>query len=345
MPAFAEADAAVRADLGRRYSAAVLRVESAGRLRFSRAYGTTTRRSEAPAIYPDSRFDIASLTKIFVSTLALALVASRQLALDTDLTSVLPEWRCSAHAAITLRMLLAHTAGLRSGADYRTLLDRDVESFSLSLPLVDAPGRAVVYSDLGFIVLGIVVARTAGLGLARIVERTIGAYGARGTAYSPHPAERPSVPATEHAAWRGLVQGVVHDEKAYLLNGIAGHAGLFADAADVARSGEWYLAAHHRRPTPLDRGLARLAVTPAADDPVLRRGLGWALKTGSGNSCGDAMGAATFGHTGFTGTSIWVDPERDLNVVLLTNAVHFGRDDLRPVRAAVCDAAVAAVDA
>jgi CubicO group peptidase (beta-lactamase class C family) len=152
------------------------------------------------------------------------------------------------------------------------------------------------------------------------------------------------VPATESDAWRGPLQGVVHDEKAYLLNGIAGHAGLFGSAAEVARLGEWYLAAVHRRPTPLDPGLARLAISEAASDPVLRRGLGWALKTIPENSCGAAMSAATFGHTGFTGTSIWVDPARDLSVVLLTNAVHCGRNDIRPIRAAVCDAAVAAVD-
>ncbi len=322
----------------------MLRIESGGRLRFCRAYGTTTRLPGARAVYPDSRFDLASLTKIFVTTVALAGVAARQLALDLPLTGLVPEWNGSAHAAISLRMLLAHTAGLRSGADYRTLLDRDVESFSLNVPLAAEPGRNVIYSDFGFIVLGVVLARAAGAGLGRVVQRAGAAGGARNVAYAPPAVERASIPATETDAWRGLVQGVVHDEKAHLLNGVAGHAGLFADAADVARCGEWYLAAQHRRPTPLDRGLARAAVREAAFDPVLRRGLGWALRTSAANSCGSAMSPAAFGHTGFTGTSIWVDPERDLNVVLLTNAVHFARADLRPLRAAVCDAAVAAAD-
>jgi CubicO group peptidase (beta-lactamase class C family) len=139
-----------------------------------------------------------------------------------------------------------------------------------------------------------------------------------------------------------LVHGDVHDEKAYLLNGASGHAGLFADAADVARLGEWYLAPLCGRATPLDAALAKQAVLEAAADPVLRRGLGWALKTSDENSCGTRMSADTFGHTGFTGTCIWVDPQRDLNVVLLTNAVHFGRTDTRAIRAAVCDAAVEA---
>ena len=136
----------------------------------------------------------------------------------------------------------------------------------------------------------------------------------------------------------------MHDEKAYLMGGVAGHAGLFGDARDVALLGEWYLAALHDRPTPFDRGLAREAVREQAYDPTLRRGLGWALKTNDDNSCGALMSRGTFGHTGFTGTSIWVDPERDLSVVLLSNNVHHGRTDLREVRAAVADAAVAGID-
>jgi CubicO group peptidase (beta-lactamase class C family) len=137
----------------------------------------------------------------------------------------------------------------------------------------------------------------------------------------------------------------VHDEKAHLIGGVAGHAGLFGTARDVALLGEWYLGALRGRGTPLDRDLAREAVREQAWDPVLRRGLGWALKTNDENSCGPLMSPATFGHTGFTGTSIWVDPERDLNVVLLTNAVHHGRTDIRKIRAAVADAAVSAFDA
>ena len=170
------------------------------------------------------------------------------------------------------------------------------------------------------------------------------AWGAGSTAYRPRGRERLAIPATESDAWRGSVQGLVHDEKAYLCNGVAGHAGLFGDARDVALLGEWYLAALHGRPTPLERGLAREALREQAWDPILRRGLGWALKTNDENSCGAGMSPDTFGHTGFTGTCVWVDPQRDLNVVLLTNAVHHGRSDTRAIRAAVCDAAVAAVD-
>ncbi len=335
----------MRAALGTRFSAAVVRIEQGGRLRYERAFGRTRADDPALPVYDDTHFDLASITKVFVSTVALDEVAHGTLSLDGSLEALVPEWRGTPHAAITLRRILAHDAGFKSGADYRTLLDKDVERFALTEPLAAPPGEKVIYSDLGFIALGTILARAAGRTLASTVEQRLHAWGATSIAYRPRGRERTAIPATETDAWRGTVQADVHDEKAYLMGGVAGHAGLFGTARDAALLGEWYLAALRDRPTPLDRELAREAVREQAWDPVLRRGLGWALKTNDQNSCGPLMSANTFGHTGFTGTSIWIDPERDLNVVLLTNAVHFGRTDLRAIRSAVADAAVAAIDA
>jgi beta-N-acetylhexosaminidase len=322
-----------------------VRVEQGGRLRYERAYGRTRANEPALPCAVDTRFDLASLTKVFVSTIALASVARGTLALDAVLTGLIPEWRDTDHERITLRRILAHVAGFKSGADYRTLLDKNVETFALTEPLAGPPGVNVLYSDLGFIALGTLLTRAQPRrSLARTIEDELTAYGATSTAYRPRGPERAAIPATETDAWRGTVQGEVHDEKAYLMGGVAGHAGLFGTARDVAQLGNWYLAALHRRPTPLDPALAREAVREEGQDAVLRRGLGWALKTSNENSCGTLMSSSTFGHTGFTGTSIWVDPWRDLNVVLLTNAVHFGRSDTRSIRAAVADAAVTATD-
>jgi CubicO group peptidase (beta-lactamase class C family) len=198
-----------------------------------------------------------------------------------------------------------------------------------------------VYSDIGFLALGVVLARAHGRALRGVVEDALRACGAARVTYRTRPS-REVIPATERDAWRGLVAGAVHDEKAALAGGVAGHAGLFGDARDVARLAEWYLAPLAGRATPLDPSLARAAIVEQAPDAILRRGLGWALKTSDENSCGAAMSRATFGHTGFTGTCVWADPLRDLTVVALTNAVHYGRHDLRDVRAAVCDAAVSA---
>ncbi|MGB8266455.1 MAG: serine hydrolase domain-containing protein [Candidatus Velthaea sp.] len=342
--AFAEVDALVREGLGTSYSAAVVRIASGGRPRFARAYGTVTSAPGAAPVAIDARFDLASITKVFVATVALAQVADGSLALDATLTGLVPEWRDDPHAPIVLRSILAHDAGFRSGADYRTLLGADVERFALCTPLICTPRERVVYSDLGYIALGTILARRAGRGLAALVLEELARFGARATRYGAIPGEIAAIPATEREAWRGLVWGTVHDEKAALLGGVAGHAGLFGTAADVERLGEWYLAALHGRPTPLDPGLAREAVREQAFDPVLRRGLGWALKTTDENSCGTRMSRTAFGHTGFTGTSFWADPERDASVTILTNAVHFGRADLRPVRAAICDAALEELD-
>jgi CubicO group peptidase (beta-lactamase class C family) len=318
---FAELDAVVAAALRTRYSAAVVRIEQGGRLQHERAFGRMRDDGPARPCVVDTRFDLASITKVFVAVAALMQVERGLLALDAPLTEFVPEWRGRAHREVTLRRILAHE------------------------PPAAAPGERVIYSDLGFIALGAIVARAAGRSLAAEVEAALRTGGVRSTGYRPRGPERASIPATETDAWRGSVQGDVHDEKAYLMAGIAGHAGLFGTARDVACLGEWHLAALHGRPTPLDPALAREAVREQAWDPVLRRGLGWALKTNDENSCGTLMSDDTFGHTGFTGTSIWADPARDLSVVLLTNNVHHGRTDLRDVRIAVADAVVRACDA
>jgi CubicO group peptidase (beta-lactamase class C family) len=339
---FAEADRILREASGRRFTAAVLRVERRGTLAFERAYGAVDDRRSAPLVDGATRFDLASLTKVFVATAALRSVASGRLCLDAPLVDVVPEWRGLPHEAITLRTLLAHTSGMQSGADYRSLLGENVEEYAMLRPLAADVGTRVIYSDLGFIALGVVLARAARASLARVVEEACDAIGAGGTAFRPAPRTRDEIPATEEDGWRGRLRGEVHDEKAYLLNGVAGHAGLFGSALDVARLAEAYLGPIRGRPERgLPAALATEAVKEAGHDPVLRRGLGWALKTSDENSCGSAMTDATFGHTGFTGTCMWADPTRDLSIVLLTNAVYYGRTDIRDLRAAVCDATVA----
>jgi CubicO group peptidase (beta-lactamase class C family) len=339
---FAAADALVRAGLGTRYTGAVLRVERNGRAVFESAYGTLDASGGAP-VDVTTRFDLASLTKLFVATLALTAAGDGALALDEPAARFFPEWRTSAHASITPRHVLAHTAGLASGADYRTLFGEDVERFARERELVAAPGERVIYSDLGFIALGTLVARARGSSLGRAWAVFGQKFGCEATGFLARTGEPAAFPATEFCAWRGRVRGAVHDEKAYLMNGVAGHAGLFGTAHDVSALAEIYLAAvNGRAQNVLPADLARAAVAEAASDPVLRRGLGFALKTSDENSCGALMDRASFGHTGFTGTSVWADPTRDLSVTFLTNAVYFGRGDLRDVRAAVCDACVRA---
>lgn len=280
-------------------------------------------------MYRDTRFDLASITKIFVATKALELVQRGVLSLDELLLEWFPEWEGTAHAPITLRMLLAHTSGMNSGADYRQLLDSNVVDFAVRRELAGLPGGEVIYSDLGFIALGALLERVEARSLLDLVG-----------GYTPRPLTWKAIPATEDDGWRGRVQGFVHDEKAFLMGGVAGHAGIFGTAAEVTGLGERYLAALHGRASALDADIVREAVREQAADPVLRRGLGWALKTSDENSCGRWFSRETFGHTGFVGTCIWVDPVRDVNAVLLTNSVYYGRNDTRDLRAGFYEAVI-----
>lgn len=329
-------DRGLREATGQIFTGAVARVEQHGELIFERAYGITRADALALPVFRDSRFDLASLTKLFISTCTMEAVRDAKLSLDQALVAWFPEWRATAHEAITLRMLLAHSAGLDSGADYRRLLSEDVVRAALTRPLVARPSERVVYSDLGFIALGELLQRVHGRALDDVVAAS---FGARLT-FRPAYAQREAIPATEDDGWRGRVQGVVHDEKAYLMGGVAGHAGLFGSAADVAALSERYLGALHGRDSMLPAALVVEAVRAQADDPILRRGLGWALRTTEENSCGRWFSHASFGHTGFVGTCVWADPERDLCAVLLTNSVYFGRSDTRDLRAAFYESVI-----
>ena len=339
---FDESDAVLRDALGRRFTAAAARVELHGRVIFERAYGRTRADELGRPIALDTRFDLASLTKLFVATAALDAIARGSFTLDGALVETIPEWSDLPHRAITMRHLLAHTSGMQSGAHYRALRDFSVEAFALTADLRGEVGSEVLYSDLGFIALGVAIARRESRSLQSVLEGLVG----RATlAYRPRARQWGAIPATECDAWRGRVQGRVHDEKAFLCGGVAGHAGLFGSAADAAWVGEQYLAALHGRRSLLEKAFAAEAIREQAFDPTLRRGLGWALKTRDDNSCGAGFSRDSFGHTGFTGTCIWVDPQRDLTAVLLANTVYFGREDSTDLRRAFFTGVTKAVDA
>jgi CubicO group peptidase (beta-lactamase class C family) len=322
----------VREAAGKQFTGAVARIEQHGKLLYEAAFGATRADERARPVYVDTPFDLASITKIFVATLALRAVDEGKLALDQ---SVLPE-------GITLRMLLAHNSGMNSGADFRQLLGHNVVQYARERALVSAPGEKVIYSDLGFIALGDVLERTYGVALPALMRAVRSS-----PRYRPEETSRLDIPATEDDGWRGRVQGFVHDEKAFLMGGVAGHAGLFGSAADVAWIAEQYLAPLTGRGAlgVISARIAQEAVREQAHDPVLRRGLGWALKTSDENSCGPSLSMETFGHTGFVGTCVWSDPQRDCTGVLLTNSVYFGRNDTRELRAAFYEAMAAELDA
>jgi CubicO group peptidase (beta-lactamase class C family) len=324
----------------------------------------------------DSLFDLASVTKLFVSTAFLSLVSEGRVRLDDPLVSAIPEFgesgprpvdggqdphskqmlptpfewggRTVDPAGVTFWHLLTHTSGLAPWRDvYRAAGSAPVpptepepvprvERWASGLkaichyPFVGEPGSIVRYSDLGLMLLGESVARLSGMELELAVqERVLKPLGLSSLTYNPvrNGRERNTINPTEYdPTWRKRrVWGEVHDENACGVGGVAGHAGLFGAARDVAAFAQAWL-----------EGDSRLGISPElmseatrehAETDDMRRGLGWQLKAIENSTVGDVLSSQTYGHTGFTGTSVYIDPTRELVICCLTNRVYPGRDN------------------
>jgi beta-N-acetylhexosaminidase len=310
---------------------------------------------------PDGQtvYDMASLTKVVATTtLAMLAVSEGKLELDAPVQRYLPAFRGAGKDRVTIRHLLTHSSGLP--ADPSPLLWQQSPNADSAMrvvnaiPLDAAPGARMVYSDVGAIVLGEVLEKAYGDKLDRLAERRIfQPLGMSSTRFRPPESWLPRIAPTENdTAWRKrVVRGEVHDENAAFLGGVAGHAGLFSTADDLLRFGEWALdaaAVPSSRPPVLPS--SRVPVLPSVFRnfttrqnlvPGSSRALGWDTPA-PGNSAGTRLSPQSFGHTGFTGTSIWIDPTRDLVIVLLTNRVHPTRNNPRvgPLRIAVADRVV-----
>ncbi len=324
----------------------MLHVRHAGEVICEAAWGSYV--PDGDTVTPDAVFDLASLTKLFTGTALLALFDKRRLSLADPLTAVIPEFagRDVRRARVTFEHLLTHTSGLPAHINMRDELGAtSVIARVCATPLRRAPGTGIEYSDLGFMLLGEAIARLTLRPLeAALADLVCRPLGAPGVSYRPPASLVPRIVCTERDPWRNrLLRGEVHDENCWAMGGVAGHAGLFGTAADVARLAEMYrqggIAGRQRV---LVRATAQDAVREHAAGIEERRGLAWALKASDHHSCGRHLSAASFGHTGYTGTSVWVDPQRDLTVVLLTNRVLMSREPepIRSLRAGVHEAVV-----
>ena len=306
------------------------------------AAGTLCPDPEAPPdapCGPDAIFDLASLTKLATTALLLSFVRERALSLEAPLRELVPDFRGGRKDEVTLRHVLTHTAGLK----WWLPLWQEVRSVEEAAwraaqePLAQDLG-AFTYSDLGYIMLTSGLANIGGDPFdALVAERVSGPIEAATLRYRP--ADPALCVATEidPSLGRGRIRGTVHDENAYAMGGIAGHAGLFGTAADVAA-----LARVFRDGAVIGNDLAALAHTEHARGDNVRRGLGLALRAPVGPMTSERWSLDSYGHTGFTGTSLWIDPATDLTVVLLTNRVYFGRandDAMYRFRIAVHEAA------
>jgi CubicO group peptidase (beta-lactamase class C family) len=327
---FAAALAVLHRGLGETYSAAVLHVRLAGHVVVEECVGAFA--PDAEAVDPSAIFDLASLTKLFTGTALLVLNDRRALALDDPVTSFFPEFAGpdARRQRVTVRHLLTHASGLPAHVNFRDEVGAPaVIGRVCATPLVAAPGDAVQYSDLGFMLAGEIVARVSKMPLDRAIATLVSEpLGVPDIRYVPTLEARSRIVCTEDDPWRGrLLRGEVHDENCWAMGGIAGHAGLFGSAASVAALGELYRThGDSANGRVISRAAAMLAVREHAAGERERRGLAWALKADDAHSCGQRFSTSAFGHTGYTGTSLWVDPSRELTVAFLTNRVHLSRD-------------------
>jgi CubicO group peptidase (beta-lactamase class C family) len=292
---------------------------------------------------------VASITKLFTTTAVMRLVEQGQLALDEPVATWLPDFAAGGKEDVTLRQLLTHTSGL---PDYLQLWKLEPTPAArmqrvLATPLLVPPGTAFRYSDLGLMALGHLVERVAGATLDRVVRDMVtGPLHLDQTMYRPPASLRPRIAPTEFedAVGRGMVWGEVHDENAWSLEGVAGHAGIFSTAHDLGRFAQMYLDGGVLDGVRLLKPATVVEMTRNQVGRLEERGLGWELN--ANYYMGHLASRTTFGHTGFTGTSLVVDPTRQLIVVLLTNRVHPTRNgpSENPARQVVADAALAAVD-
>ncbi len=294
--------------------------------------------ADAPCT-PASVFDLASLTKLATTALLLSLVRARELKLDTPLRELVPDFRGGRKDEVTLFHVLTHTGGLK----WWLPLHREARSIEEAAwraaqePLAQDLGT-FTYSDLGYVMLTGGLANAGGGPFDALVqERVSGPSEAETLTFRPPEPLRCAATELDATLGRGRIRGSVHDENAHAMGGVAGHAGLFGTAADVAAIGRVF-----RDGAVIGNELATLARKEHVRGDNVRRGLGLALRAPKGPLTSDRWSLDSYGHTGFTGTSLWIDPTTDLTVVLLTNRVYFGRtndDAMYRFRIAVHEAA------
>lgn len=306
--------------------------------------------STSPRPDANTLWDMASLTKVVGMTSAMMqLTEAGKVDLDAPVQRYLPEFRGPNKELVTVRHLLTHSSGLPAWRPLykETTTPEAARALAVATALDTLPGVRMVYSDLGAIILGQVVERVSGERLEEYVTRHVfGPLRMTSTQYRPGRDLLPRIAPTEFDPWRQRkIHGEVHDENAFALGGISAHAGLFSTGHDVARLTRMYLNGGTLDGVRIVSAETIRRFTTVQDSALSNRALGWETPNGS-NSAGHVLKRPAFGHTGFTGTSIWIDPTRDLFVILLTNRVNPTRQNLRigGVRTALADVVARVID-
>ncbi len=321
---------------------------------FRRAYGQRAILPAREEMTPDTIFDLASVTKPLVAgTLAQWLIEQGQLKLDDRVASHLPEFGVRGKSDVTVEQLLLHTGGLPPTNSLKDYFDGPARARSRALGswLEALPGRRFLYSDVGYVALGALIERVSGEPLDALAERVLWKpLGMVDTTYCRKRCTSPRLAPTDLAYGRksSPIRGEVHDPRAYLLGGVAGNAGLFSTGDDLARFARLMLGQGELDGVRLlSQSVVREFTRPRAmPGPLVdaRRALGWDVSSGHSGTRGGELSRQAYGHSGYTGTSLWIDPELDLFIVFLSNRNHpYGTGKTIALQRHVADAAARAL--
>lgn len=284
----------------------------------------------------ETLFDMASCTKLLISLAFMRLMEEGRIALTDPVERYLPAWSGFPSGKITMFELLTHTSTLPAHIPLYQISRGREEAFEVLKCLPPRRSQGVEYSCLGFIVLGLVLEGLTGLPLDKLVAQYVtGPLEMRNTGYCPDKAKENIMP-TEYCEWRKrLLVGEVHDENAFHLGGISGNAGIFSNISDMTRLADALLSKEEEGSNGFLHKRSILVMTRNYTEGLgENRGLGWCVKNTPDLTAGEYFSEKSFGHTGYTGTSVWIDPENDCYAILLTNRVFYSRDiaEIRHVR-------------
>jgi CubicO group peptidase (beta-lactamase class C family) len=312
-----------RAIAERAFPAASVEVGTANHPLWSESFGRLTFDDDAPPTRGDTVFDLASLTKVLSTTpLMMRQVERGALDLDEPIARYLPTWDADDRQSVTIRDLLAHCSGLPAHRRFYVDLQgrAAIEAAIAATPLEYPPRAQSIYSDLGFMLLGFLLEDLAPLPVQfDTLREQMG--GIQDLQFHPPPQWKKRTAPTRDHEQRGRLAGEVDDDNAWALGGAAGHAGLFGTAAAVGDCARHVLQVLDGRVGAFRRDTLQMFIARRTDVPGSSRALGWDTMLPT-SSCGTRMSPRAFGHTGFTGTSLWIDPDAGIYVVLLTNRVH-----------------------
>ncbi|MBI5652823.1 MAG: serine hydrolase [Chloroflexi bacterium] len=346
---FSTAENSIQQYLYQTFPAAQVVIRARGEIIYDNAFGSLDPDHHLPLTNYQTRFDFASVSKLFTVAALMTLVEESRVALDQPVCELLPEF-AGARAItpypdplkpgaivevvpatdarvdvsrVTFRNLLAHNSGLPAWLPFwKTNTREERRVLALTCAFAYPTGARVIYSDVGLILVGFALEKLAGKSLDALVrERITAPLNLDSIGYGPIPPDNVA-PTEFYAHHNRRMCGQVHDENSWSFGGVAGHAGIFGTARDLAAFGE---ALRTNRLLKAET-LAEMTLVQA-EDGLLRRGVGFVLWSRDPLASGNPFSESAFGHTGFTGTSLWIDPARDLVVALLTNRVYYGRDN------------------